>query len=145
MSCSVSLAWFVELSLLLLLKGHAGKSHVLKTCSINSFYFPSFKLSVLFYHAAYFFQLYHNTASKGQDFTKKNQYKSEGLGGNSLAVQQLRPHRPMLGVWVQSLAKELRSHILHSQKNPQNIKKKQYCNKFSKDFKNDPHQKKEKK
>ena len=55
----------------------------------------------------------------------------------------------MLGVWVQSLAKELRSHILHSQKKKnkkkkQNIKQKQYCNKFNKDFKNDPHQKKKK-
>ena len=54
----------------------------------------------------------------------------------------------MLGVWVQSLAKELRSHILHSQekkkKTHQNIKQKQYCNKFNKDFKNDPHQKKKK-
>ena len=34
-------------------------------------------------------------------------------------------------------------HALQSKN--QNIKQKQYCNKFKKDFKNDPHQKKKKK
>ena len=82
MSCSVSLVWFVELSLLLLLKGHAGKSHVLKTYSINPFYFPFFKLSVLFYHAAYFFQLYHKTLLlKGKTLQRKVSIKMKDLGG----------------------------------------------------------------
>ena len=44
----------------------------------------------------------------------------------------------MEGVWVQSLAGQLRSHM-------QNIKQKQYCNKFSKGFESGPHQKKKKK
>jgi len=47
----------------------------------------------------------------------------------------------MQGVWVQSLVGELRSPMPPSQKN-QNIKQKQYCNTFNKDFKNGPHQKK---
>ena len=36
---------------------------------------------------------------------------------------------------------ELRSHMPHGQKN-QNVRQKQYCNKFNKDFKNGPHQEK---
>ena len=44
-------------------------------------------------------------------------------------------------VWVRSLVGELRSHMPHGQKN-QNIKQKQYCNKFNKDFKNCLHKKK---
>ena len=39
------------------------------------------------------------------------------------------------GVQVQSLFRELRSYMTHSQKNKK-IKHKQYCNKFNKDFKN---------
>ena len=39
---------------------------------------------------------------------------------------------------------ELRSHMASQPKN-QNIKQKQYCKKFNKDFKNGPHQKKKKK
>ena len=46
----------------------------------------------------------------------------------------------MQGVQVQPLVGELRSHMPHQKK--QNIKQKQYCNKFNKDFKNGPHQKK---
>ena len=46
----------------------------------------------------------------------------------------------MQGVWVQSLVGELRSHRPRGQKK-QNIKQKQYCNKFNEDFKNGPHQK----
>ena len=50
---------------------------------------------------------------------------------------------PVQGVWVRYLVWELRSKIPHaSQPKNQNIKRKQYCNKFNKDFKNDPHQKK---
>ena len=43
----------------------------------------------------------------------------------------------MQGVWVPSLVRELGSHI--------NLRQKQYCNKFKKDFKNGPHQEKKKK
>ena len=45
------------------------------------------------------------------------------------------------GVQLRSVVGELRSHMSWGQKN-QNIKQKQYCNKFNKDFKNGPHQKK---
>ena len=51
---------------------------------------------------------------------------------------------PMQGVRVQSLVRELRSHMSRGKIN-QNIKQKQYYNKFNKDFKNGPHQKKKKK
>ena len=57
--------------------------------------------------------------------------------GTSLAVQRLRLHLPMQGVRVQSLVRELRSHMPWGQK-----KRHKYCNKFNKDFKNGPHQKK---
>ena len=43
----------------------------------------------------------------------------------------------MQGAQVRSLVRELRSHIPPGQKN-QNVKQKQYCNKFNKDFKNGP-------
>ena len=48
---------------------------------------------------------------------------------------------PMQRVQVQSLVGKLRSHTSCSSK-IQSIKQKQYCNKFDKDFKNAPHQKK---
>ena len=48
---------------------------------------------------------------------------------------------PMQGVQVQCLVRESRFHMPHGQKT-QNIKQNQYCNKFNKDFKNSPHQKK---
>ena len=54
--------------------------------------------------------------------------------GTSLGVQLLRLCLPMQGVWVQSLVRELRSHMPPGQKK-QNIKQKQNCNKFNKDFK----------
>ena len=63
-----------------------------------------------------------------------------------LAVQWLRLHLPMQRVqvqslvweWVQvqSLVWELRSYMPRSQ----NIRQKQYFNKFNKDFKNGPHE-----
>ena len=65
-----------------------------------------------------------------------------GKGGTSL-IQSLRLHLPMQGVQVLSLVRDLRSHMIGSPKN-QNVKQKQYCNKFNKDFKNCPHQKKKK-
>ena len=60
--------------------------------------------------------------------------------GTSQVVQWLRLHLPMQGVRVRSLLRELRSHMPRGQEN-QNIKQKQYCNKFNKDFKSGPHQK----
>ena len=47
---------------------------------------------------------------------------------------------PMQGLWVRSLVEELRSHMPHN-KNTKH-KAEAYCNKFNKDFKNGPHQKK---
>ena len=49
-------------------------------------------------------------------------------------VQWLRLCLPIQGVQVQSLARELRSHIPQGQR-VKNIKQKLYCNKFNKDFK----------
>ena len=43
-----------------------------------------------------------------------------------------------VGVWARALVEEIRSHMPVGQKN-QNIRQKQYCNKFNKDFKNAPH------
>ena len=66
------------------------------------------------------------------------------IWGTSLVFQWLRFHLLMLGVWVRSLHRELGSHVPCGQKKnktKQNIKQKQYCNKFNKDFKNDPHKK----
>ena len=52
----------------------------------------------------------------------------------------------MQEVQAQCLVGELRSHMPWGQKkNQQNIKQKQYCNKFIKNFKNGQHQKKKKK
>ena len=51
--------------------------------------------------------------------------------GTSLVIQWLRPHLPMQGVPVQFLG-ELRSTCLMAKKD---IKQKQYCSKFNKDFK----------
>jgi len=62
--------------------------------------------------------------------------------GTSLGVQWVRLCLPVLSVWVQSLVRELRSHM---KPRSQNKKQKQYCNKLNKDFKNDPHQKEKKK
>ena len=54
--------------------------------------------------------------------------------GTSLGVQWLRLHLPMHGMQVQSLVGQLRSHMPWGQKK-KDIKQKQYCNKFTKDFK----------
>ena len=45
----------------------------------------------------------------------------------------VRFYLPMLGMWVQSMVRELRSHMLQDQIN-QNIRQKQCYNKFNKDF-----------
>ena len=50
-----------------------------------------------------------------------------------IVVQQLKLCLAMQGVWVQSLVKELRSHIPETKK--QNRKKTENCNKFNKEFK----------
>ena len=47
----------------------------------------------------------------------------------------------MQGMWVQSLVGELKSHMPLLWSKNQNIKQKQYCNKFNKDFKKGPLQK----
>ena len=59
--------------------------------------------------------------------------------GTSLAVQRLRLGLSRQGVWIWSLVGELRSQQASQPKN-QNIKQKQYCNTFNKNFKNGPHQ-----
>ena len=62
-----------------------------------------------------------------------------------MVVQWLRLRLPMQEIQVQSLVEELRSHVPPDQKT-QNIKQKQYCVKFNKDFKkNGPHFKKSEK
>ena len=54
----------------------------------------------------------------------------------------LRLHFPMQKVQVQSLVGELRATVPQCQKTKtlKKKKQKQYCNKFNKDLKNDPHQ-----
>ena len=67
--------------------------------------------------------------------------------GTSPVVQlrrRLRRLLPMQGVWFGSRAWEIRSRMPQSQKN-QNLKQKQYCNTFNKDFKMVPIQKKKRK
>ena len=56
-----------------------------------------------------------------------------------LVVQWLQLSLPMQGIRVQSLVGEAKITQAWGLK-PQNIKQKQYCNKFNKDFENDPHQ-----
>ena len=53
--------------------------------------------------------------------------------GTSLIVQWLKLPLPMQGLWVQSLVREVISHIPCGKKN-QRIKQKQYCYKFNKGF-----------
>ena len=55
--------------------------------------------------------------------------------GTSLAVQWLELHLPMQGVWIQSLVRELRSHIPRGQKT-KNCETEAYDNTLNKDFKN---------
>ena len=57
--------------------------------------------------------------------------------GTSLVFQWLVLHLSMQEVQVQSLIGELGSHMPCGQN--QNIKQRQYCNKFNKDFKTGPH------
>ena len=64
--------------------------------------------------------------------------------GTSMEVQWLKIHLPMQGVWVRSLVRKPRSHILLGKKTKQNIEQKQYCNKFNKAVKNGPNLKKKK-
>ena len=58
--------------------------------------------------------------------------------GTSLGVQWLRFHLPMHGMQVKPLVGELRSQMpwgKKKKKKKRDIKQKQYCNKFTKDFK----------
>ena len=58
---------------------------------------------------------------------------------NSLEIQWLECCLPMQRVWDRSLVWELRSHMpCGPKKNPPKHKQKQYCNKFTEDFKNHP-------
>ena len=66
---------------------------------------------------------------------------SKSNGSDFPVLQWLRPHLPRQRVQVQSLVKELRLHMPVAKKQ-KTIKQKQYCNKFYKDFKNGPYQKK---
>ena len=80
---------------------------------------------------------------------KKHKYTDEyavktNATGTPLVVQWLRLHFPVQGVHVRSLMGKLRSHMPGGQNN-QNEKKKQYCNRFNKDFKKMVHIKKKKK
>ena len=67
-------------------------------------------------------------------------FKKQGIG-TSPVVQWSGLHFPVQGAQVPSLVRELRSHTPQGQ-NTKNIKQKQYCNKFNKDFENGPHKKK---
>ena len=61
--------------------------------------------------------------------------------GTSLVVQQLRFPLPMQGVWVQSLVKELGSHMPHSKKKERNINNRSsIVTNSKKTLKNGPHQ-----
>ena len=67
-------------------------------------------------------------------YSVKLSIKSKGEIGTSLVVQYLGPQLPVLGMQVWSLVGEIRSNMSCGQKN-QNIKQKQYFNKFNADFK----------
>ena len=56
-------------------------------------------------------------------------------------VQWLRLDLPKQWVWVQFLVRELRRLIDQKKKKQPNTKQEQYCNKFNKEFKNGPYQK----
>jgi len=72
--------------------------------------------------------------SESEVWSLKESVKRQSHVGTSLVVQWLRLCLPMQGVWVGSLVEELGSHM-PSAKKKQNIKQKQYCNKFNKDTK----------
>ena len=79
--------------------------------------------------------------SKEQQYPTHVILVQENSRGTSLMVQWLRLHLPMLGVRVLSLTGDLRSHMDWAQKNKiQN--RGNIVNKFNKDYKYGPHQKK---
>ena len=81
--------------------------------------------------------------SKEQQYPTHVILVQENSRGTSLMVQWLRLHLPMLGVRVLSLTGDLRSHMDWAQKNKiQN--RGNIVNKFNKDYKYGPHQKKKK-
>ena len=63
----------------------------------------------------------------------------EQVGGTCPVVQWFRPHLPIQWVWVRFWGVKI-SHALVSKH--QNVKQRQYYNKFNKNFKNGPHFKK---
>ena len=65
---------------------------------------------------------------------------NKGLVGDFLGIPVAKTLTSNAAVWVWSLVGQLRSHMPLDHKN-QNIKQKQYCYKFNKDFKNGLHQK----
>ena len=72
--------------------------------------------------------------SESEVWSLKESVKRQSHVGTSLVVQWLKLCLPMQGVRVGSLVEELGSHMPSAKKN-QNIKQKQYCNKFNKDTK----------
>ena len=76
-------------------------------------------------------------ATKGSNYHNR---QGSRVSGTPLVVQRIRIHLSVQEACVQGyLVWELRSHMPQGPK--AKTKQKQYCNKFSKDFKNGPHQK----
>ena len=71
--------------------------------------------------------------------TSRRGFLTKQIQLSSLYLKILSP--PMQGAQVQSLFGELRPHMPWGPK-PKNVKQRQYCDKFNKDFKNGPHKKK---
>ena len=84
-------------------------------------------------------------ALKGRDRMQKQRRRSQEITAQrtSPAAQGLKLHPPIHEEWDGSLVRELGPARLATKH--QNIKYKQYCNKFKKNFKNGPRQKKKKK
>ena len=59
------------------------------------------------------------------------------ISRTSLVIHWIRHHLPVQRVQIRSLVEELRPHMPCDQKT-KNVKQKQYCNIFNKDFKNSP-------
>lgn len=71
-----------------------------------------------------------------KDLLLSNSSNQKPTLGMPLAVQWLKLHLPMLGVRVQPLVRELGDPTCLIAKK---YKREQYCDKFDKDFLNDPH------
>ena len=75
---------------------------------------------------------YQEGCSKGKQLTQVNDEWEQGLPGDPA----VKTSSPSAG------GKGLIPHAVEQPKKKQNIKQREYCNKFNKDFKNGPHQKK---